>query len=773
MHESDQKEECLDGAGQDAGDEHAAPDLEGVFDDQLSFPAPFARAPQPITSIIKRDGRRLPFDQTKIADAIFKAAHALGGTDGDRAVSLAAGVAIFLKKAIDGDTSTVDQVHDAVEKVLIEMGHARTALAYARYRDRRARIRKLRQGDTRALLTELAEAQRGHALSAGGEGSPLFVRTSAETLAEWDRGRIVDALVRETGLDDAMANVIAIEVEQQIQAADVTTLTAPLIRELVSAKLLERGFEEACRRHRRLGVPLFDAAQIICGPHEGVAPADPVATDLVLAESVKREFALTNVFSNTVADAHRRGDIHVHHLGFVDRLHSAAHSLEYVKRFGFGLPASRNVSRPPRHPGTLLAQMVHMHGALQNHFAGAVGWHFFNVFFAPFVRGLDDEALRQVAQMVVFEYAHRAAAQGARVPPTELGIAWDVPPALWDVEAIGPGGEYTGRSYADYTHTAQQFAWALLDVFKAGGGAGEGFAAPRPTVTITPGFFKTDGHEAFLDHVAAVAAHRGTIHVLFDRHGVEGLGAPAVWQPRHVAVQCVTLNLPRAAYRAGNVRALPAELDRLVAAAVQAHLEKRAFIERLLGFQGLGPLALLAVEREGHRYLDLDRATYLVGVTGLNECIETLTGQAMGASDAARHAADRIAEHLSACIDRYSEAEDLNFTLAQTNDRGVAHRLATLDLEAFPDRARAVVKTDPDAQALGYTVGARLDAAQECSPIERVRIEGQLHPWLQEDARTEVPMPDDDTTNESIADFILKAYYQTQTRCLAFSAPGR
>ena len=117
-------------------------------------------------------------------------------------------------KSLHGQTSTVDQVHDAVEKVLIEMGHARTALAYVRYRDRRARIRKLREGDTKALLTEWAEARQERAAPVTLAGQALFVRTSAETLVKWDRDRIVAALVRETDLERGTASLIALEVEQ-------------------------------------------------------------------------------------------------------------------------------------------------------------------------------------------------------------------------------------------------------------------------------------------------------------------------------------------------------------------------------------------------------------------------------------------------------------------------------------------------------------------------------------------------------------------------------
>ena len=38
-----------------------------------------------ITSIIKRDGRMVPFELDKITQAIYKAAQALGGNDHDTA----------------------------------------------------------------------------------------------------------------------------------------------------------------------------------------------------------------------------------------------------------------------------------------------------------------------------------------------------------------------------------------------------------------------------------------------------------------------------------------------------------------------------------------------------------------------------------------------------------------------------------------------------------------------------------------------------------------
>jgi len=80
----------------------------------------------------------------------------------------------------------------------------------------------------------------------------LFVRTSDESMQGWDRRRIVDALVRETYVDLDTAQEIAREVEELISRSQIRMITAPLVRELVDAKLIEKGLEQARKMHTRL-----------------------------------------------------------------------------------------------------------------------------------------------------------------------------------------------------------------------------------------------------------------------------------------------------------------------------------------------------------------------------------------------------------------------------------------------------------------------------------------------------------------------------------------
>ncbi len=104
-----------------------------------------------LTRIIKRDGREVAFDRSKITDAIFKAAQVLGGSDYQMAQDLAVQVEAYVERILgEGAVPTVEQVQDAVEHTLIENGHARTAKEYILYRAERTRVREM---NTRLMKT--------------------------------------------------------------------------------------------------------------------------------------------------------------------------------------------------------------------------------------------------------------------------------------------------------------------------------------------------------------------------------------------------------------------------------------------------------------------------------------------------------------------------------------------------------------------------------------------------------------------------------------------
>lgn len=97
-----------------------------------------------IIHIIKRDGRKVPFNIEKIANAVFRAAQSVGGTDMNEAMDIAVKTCELYEENYGKETPTVEIIQDLVEKTLIENGHAQTAKAYILYRYERTRDREMK-----------------------------------------------------------------------------------------------------------------------------------------------------------------------------------------------------------------------------------------------------------------------------------------------------------------------------------------------------------------------------------------------------------------------------------------------------------------------------------------------------------------------------------------------------------------------------------------------------------------------------------------------------
>lgn len=96
-----------------------------------------------ITGIIKRDGRKVPFDMDKITVAVYKAAQAIGGKDHAMAEHIASAVCDYIENELGITEPTVEQIQDAVERCLMEEGHAQTAKAFILYRSERTKVREM------------------------------------------------------------------------------------------------------------------------------------------------------------------------------------------------------------------------------------------------------------------------------------------------------------------------------------------------------------------------------------------------------------------------------------------------------------------------------------------------------------------------------------------------------------------------------------------------------------------------------------------------------
>ncbi len=97
-----------------------------------------------IDSISKRDGRTAQFQPEKITEAIMKAFKASGSAKTQKtAEALTEKVMAQLDANESVGVPTVEDIQDAVERVLIENGFVRTAKAYILYRAERSRVREM------------------------------------------------------------------------------------------------------------------------------------------------------------------------------------------------------------------------------------------------------------------------------------------------------------------------------------------------------------------------------------------------------------------------------------------------------------------------------------------------------------------------------------------------------------------------------------------------------------------------------------------------------
>jgi len=616
----------------------------------------------------------------------------------------------------------------------------------------------------------------------------LFVRTSEETISDWDRSKITDALIRETLIDHDTAIEVSKEVERMIRKSGIKVVTAPLIRELVNARLIEKGLESSRKMHTRLGMPIYDVDNLILHPNKENAnvPHGPEATNLTLAERIKKEYALLSVFSQDVSDAHMNGDIHLHDLGFIDRPYCSGQSLEYIKKFGLNLPHSLSMANPAKHPEVLLAHLVKFSAALQSNFAGAIGWDAINIFFAPYLDGMSDNEVKQLAQMLIFEFSQQAVARGGQAIFSDINLYWEIPKHFVDTPAIGPGGKFTGKTYGEYEKEAQRFAWKLFEVYKEGDGSGRPFFFPKPIVHITEKFFHTQGHMDFLYHISDVASDKGNTYFVFDRGETakiseccrlsfkleehDLLDAKEPWRMRYCALQNVSLNLPRIAYLAHGDDAKLFDLiaDRFELA-VKAHKEKRSFLEKLLSLGENGPLSLLTMNRDGMPYLRFSIASHLIGMVGLNEMVQIHTGEELHDSKKALKFGLKIIAHMNLLTDKIKRKEGIKVVLEQTPAESTSYRFARLDLHYFSPASGRVVKGDISSGEVYYTNSTHLNVKNHVNPIERVTNEGIFHPLIEAGSISHVWLGEAQPSKEAIADFVIKTFKHTTNDQIAFS----
>jgi len=141
------------------------------------------------------------------------------------------------------------------------------------------------------------------------ESGKMYVRTSHDSIEEFNSQKIIQSLVREGSLPLELAQKITEEVENRIYKYQTAYLTGSLIRELVNSVLLEHGHEEYRHKLARVGLPIFEVQEMVSNAENienGVEGLLFKTGRIVFAEHL-----LTSTLPKDIADAHLSGDLHI------------------------------------------------------------------------------------------------------------------------------------------------------------------------------------------------------------------------------------------------------------------------------------------------------------------------------------------------------------------------------------------------------------------------------------------------------------------------------
>lgn len=811
--------------------------------------------------IKKRDGKIDRFDPYRVRNAISKAVRAIH-LDNEESISeniFQAAMDIINQNFVGNQYPSISDIEAVIIDSSVKQGFLSVAKAYQSYKDKRAEVRK---------ILSIATNIGGRSTT---DAALLIESDSKEVMGTWDRERIAKQLQEEADLSGELATEIAKVVENivvDMYQRGVRKLSTTDVRSLVDLVLRQAGLDSQRKKQSLLGVPITDLEAIIFKrSHENsnIASNNPESVNLEIAERVQKQFALDKIFSPDVAEAHLKGAVHLHDLGYPTRAYCSSHSLEYIKKYGLNtvLANLESKSSPPNSAAVLNQHVQTFLASLQAHYAGALGFGFLNILYAPLINRpvdvvriklgnqelefekndfqkmieqgtltnfeiistkrklmeLSEKECDQIAQNLIFAASQNAFSRGGQTLFIDFNIHAGVPAYFKNVPAVGPGGKYMilmpdgeirmaddvprvksedisdptngdadssqlaiGKilTYGDFERTSQKFAHSLLKVWKKGDKFGRPFHFPKCDLHIDKDAFSDPAQLELIDYAAQISSENGSVYFMFDR----GSGAVLAQccrlkeritdqsmlkypeKLRFCGFQNVTVSIGQAAFKGKNLQGTLNELDKSMEIALKAHKQKQKFMQMLLDTDGSPMRSLGRPCDDGEPYIDLKKSTYIIGVIGLNEAVQVLTGKQLHETEDAYRLGLEIIAHMYKKIGEFRAREGLKFTLEETPAESATRRFAKLDLNNFKE-AKGIIKGTEENPYYSNSIHFSPDA--DVSMTDRIIGQSKFHEMIESGAIVHAYIGEKRPDKEAIKHLVKKTLEDTRCSQLVFS----
>ncbi|WP_372367007.1 anaerobic ribonucleoside-triphosphate reductase [Candidatus Uabimicrobium sp. HlEnr_7] len=138
--------------------------------------------------------------------------------------------------------------------------------------------------------------------------------TSNDEYIPWETQKIAQALEREGGIPKHIAQKVAFSVEQKVIRSDNRYISTALIRDLVNSELFLSGHGYYVKKQTVLGIPKYNLNSLLYTRNGDSNIRSVRQLENKIASNTFRQYALEEVFSKEVAQAHLSGTIHIEDL---------------------------------------------------------------------------------------------------------------------------------------------------------------------------------------------------------------------------------------------------------------------------------------------------------------------------------------------------------------------------------------------------------------------------------------------------------------------------
>lgn len=415
---------------------------------------------------------------------------------------------------------------------------------------------------------------------------------------------------------------------------------------------------------------------------------------LYAAGKVIGNYALNEIYTPDIKEAHVKGYFHIHDLSNAVIGYCAGWSLKKLLEIGFGGVPNKVDCKPAKHLNTVIHQMVNYIGCLQMEFAGAQAFSSVDTLLAPFVKAdsLSFKETKQCVQQLVFSL-NIPSRWGSQYPFSNLTFDWTVPDDMKNEKAI-VGGEKQDFTYGDCQKEMDMINKAFLEVMLEGDSKGRIFTFPIPTYNLTKDFRWSSENANLLFEVTAkygLPYFQNYIGSGLDPKSIRAMCCRlnldqnqlikrpgGMWGPGDAtgSVGVVTINMNRIGYEAQSKEEFFENLSYYMGLAKNSLEMKRKIVERNME-NGLMPFAKV--------YLGTFRNHFsTIGLCGMNECCLNFLNKDIISSEGMEFTVEVLKFMRERLVEFQQETGNL-YNLEATPAESTSYRLARLDKKIYPN----------------------------------------------------------------------------------------